>query len=264
MSVDELLPRAKELKADGPVPSINALQKTLRVGFRKAHEVHQRLTEEAAAARSRRAAGRRAALKRLSFQKNPDRRPAARRQVLPASPATTPASPVTERLAETVPEEVGKNPATAVTTSSEHSRRRVATWPLQLIALPAYVAIWAGWVALGKMTAFGKVTLLPGVSDFEIDTAITLPIGAEAYAAYAMYVLFHAHAPARARRFAAWSAGAALLIGMGGQVAYHLMAAAGMTVAPWQITTVVSCLPVAVLGAAAALVRLIRTGEDDT
>lgn len=31
-------------------------------------------------------------------------------------------------------------------------------------------------------------------------------------------------------------------------VAYHLMAQAGMARAPWAITTVVSCLPVLVLG----------------
>lgn len=142
--------------------------------------------------------------------------------------------------------------------------RRPATWPLQLIALPAYVAIWAGWVALGRLTAFGSINLLPGIGPgLTVNTAITLPVGAEAYAAYALYVLFHPGAPARARTFAAWSAGAALLIGMGGQVAYHLMAAAGMTSAPWLITTFVSCLPVAVLGAAAALVYLIRAAETE-
>jgi hypothetical protein len=35
---------------------------------------------------------------------------------------------------------------------------------------------------------------------------------------------------------------------MAGQVAYHLMAQAGMVRAPWAIITVVSCLPVLVLG----------------
>ena len=34
---------------------------------------------------------------------------------------------------------------------------------------------------------------------------------------------------------------------MAGQVAYHLLAQAGMARAPWPVTTVVSCLPVLVL-----------------
>lgn len=35
-----------------------------------------------------------------------------------------------------------------------------------------------------------------------------------------------------------------------------------MTAAPWQITTAVSCLPVAVFGLAAALVHMVRAGEE--
>jgi hypothetical protein len=64
--------------------------------------------------------------------------------------------------------------------------------------------------------------------------------------------------PARARRFAMWSAIASLVVGMAGQVAYHLLVAAGFTSAPWPVTTIVSCLPVAVLGMAAALTHLLR------
>jgi hypothetical protein len=41
------------------------------------------------------------------------------------------------------------------------------------------------------------------------------------------------------------------------------MAAAQMTLAPWQITTVVSCLPVSVFGLVAALVHMVRAGETD-
>jgi len=44
-----------------------------------------------------------------------------------------------------------------------------------------------------------------------------------------------------------WSAICSAL-GMAGQIAYHLMAKAGLARAPWAITTVVSCPPVLVLG----------------
>ena len=49
---------------------------------------------------------------------------------------------------------------------------------------------------------------------------------------------------------------------MAGQVAYHLMAQAGMARAPWPITTVVSCLPVLVLGMGTALAHLLRADAD--
>ena len=60
-------------------------------------------------------------------------------------------------------------------------------WPVVLLALPAYVAIWGGWVELGRMCGFGPVNLLPGIGDgLVVDLAITLPFGMEVYAAYAM------------------------------------------------------------------------------
>ena len=45
---------------------------------------------------------------------------------------------------------------------------------------------------------------------------------------------------------------------MAGQVSYHLLADAGATHAPWAITTVVSCLPVLVLGMGTALAHMLR------
>jgi hypothetical protein len=69
--------------------------------------------------------------------------------------------------------------------------------------------------------------------------------------------------PVRARRFARWSAVGALVLGAAGQVAYHLMTAAGVRSAPWQITTVVACLPVAVLGMGAALAHLLREHNNE-
>ncbi|WBB81285.1 ABC transporter permease [Micromonospora sp. WMMD882] len=140
--------------------------------------------------------------------------------------------------------------------------RRAVVWPVILLALPAFVAIWGGWVGLGKLTGFGKVNLLPGIgSGWVIDTAITLPIGVETYGAFALYVWLTGRVPARAARFAKWSALGSLAIGALGQVAYHLLIAAGITSAPWWITTLVACLPVAVLGMGAALAHLMHADQ---
>jgi hypothetical protein len=45
---------------------------------------------------------------------------------------------------------------------------------------------------------------------------------------------------------------------MARQVAYHLLAQAGVTHAPWAITTAMPCLPVLVTGTNAALAHLLR------
>jgi cytochrome bd-type quinol oxidase subunit 2 len=126
------------------------------------------------------------------------------------------------------------------------------------------VAIWSGWVGLGGLTGFGVVHPLPGIADdFALNSAITLPVGVEAYAAYALQTWLSGQAPPRARWFARWSAIGSLLVGAAGQVAYHVLVAAGITAAPWWITTLVACLPVAVLGMAAALRHLINAHEED-
>jgi hypothetical protein len=49
---------------------------------------------------------------------------------------------------------------------------------------------------------------------------------------------------------------------MAGQVAYHLMEQAGMARAPWAVTTVVSCLPVLVLGMGSALAHMLRADAE--
>ena len=42
-------------------------------------------------------------------------------------------------------------------------RPRSRYWLLPLVAAPAAVAIWSGWVGLGGMSGFGPVNLLPGI-----------------------------------------------------------------------------------------------------
>jgi hypothetical protein len=136
---------------------------------------------------------------------------------------------------------------------------RPVTWPVLILCLPAFVAIWGGWVEMGRLTGFGKVTLLPGILDhFQLNTAITLPIGVETYAAYALYAWLSGRAAGDARTFAKRSAIASLAVGALGQIAYHLMAAWGWASAPWPITAFVACLPVAVLGMGAALAHLMH------
>lgn len=141
--------------------------------------------------------------------------------------------------------------------------RPVRRWPVILIAAPAAVSIWSGWVGLGALCGFGVVHPLPGIADgFRLDTAITLPVGVEAYGAYALGVWMRPSAiPARARRFAKWSAVGALLLGMLGQVVFHLLAAGDAQAAPWPVVVLVSCLPVVVLGFGAGLTHLLRADE---
>ena len=138
--------------------------------------------------------------------------------------------------------------------------RQLPRWPLFLIAAPAAVAVWSGWVGLGSMCGFGPIHPLPGIWDgLRLDTAITLPVGVEAYGAYALGAWLTPGTPERARSFARRSAVGALALGMLGQVVYHLLAAAGAARAPWPVVVLVSCLPVVTLGFGAALTHLLRS-----
>ena len=94
-----------------------------------------------------------------------------------------------------------------------------------------------------------------------LNTAITLPVGVESYGAYALAAWLCPVTPGRAREFARLSAIGALALGCLGQVAYHLLAAAHMTRAPWPVTMAVACLPVVTLSFAAALTHLLRAGD---
>ena len=141
--------------------------------------------------------------------------------------------------------------------------RQLPRWPLFLIAAPAAVAVWSGWVGLGGMCGFGVIHPLPGIWDaLRLNTAITLPVGVEAYGAYALGAWLTPGTPERARSFARRSAIGALVLGMLGQVVYHLLAAAHAARAPWPVVVLVSCLPVVTLGFGAALTHLLRVVDD--
>ncbi len=119
-------------------------------------------------------------------------------------------------------------------TSQRQPVRPPRAWPLGLIGLAAAVAVWGGWVDLGRLTGFGMVQPLPGLVDgFWINSAIVLPIGIEAYGGYALRTwLSFAALSEKTRRYAGWSALASLIVGAGAQVASHLMKAVHITVAP--------------------------------
>src|SRR6266568_3645716 len=139
--------------------------------------------------------------------------------------------------------------------------RTVRSWPLLVLAAPAAAEVWSGWVGIAQKTGFGLVSPLPGIlPSLHLDTSITLPVGVEAYAAYALRAwLSGEHAiSGRTRRFAKWSAICSFALGMAGQVAYHLLAQAGAARAPWPVTMIVSCLPVLVLAMGTALAHMLR------
>jgi hypothetical protein len=143
--------------------------------------------------------------------------------------------------------------------------RTVRSWPLLVLAVPAAAEVWSGWIGIAQKTGFGLVSPLPGIwPSLHLDTAITLPVGVEAYAAYALraWLAREQAISDRTRRFAKWSAICSFALGMAGQVAYHLMSQAGVARAPWTITTVVSCLPVLVLGMGTALAHMLRADAE--
>ncbi len=115
-------------------------------------------------------------------------------------------------------------------------------------------------VRLGRLGGlFGVIHPLPGIADgFHLNTAITLPVGIEAYGAYALGAWLTPGTPAQARQFARSSALGALALGMCGQVIYHLLSAAHAARAPWPVVMLVSCIPVITLGFGGALTHLLK------
>ena len=65
--------------------------------------------------------------------------------------------------------------------------RTVRSWPLLVLAAPAAAEVWSGWVGIAQKTGFGLVSPLPGIMTWlHLDLSITLPVGVEVYAAYAL------------------------------------------------------------------------------
>lgn len=266
VQVADLIPAARQLAADlGETPSRNQIMKHFRIGAPKARAIRDALTPPDADPTPDTTPAPAAETTEPHLHAVPDPEPTEHSPAdveMPPAPgeeaspqvttATDPGTPTAPTTAATVP-------------PASEAARPVRSWPVLLLALPAFVAVWSGWVGLGELTGFGVVHPLPGIADrFTINSAITLPIGVETYAAFALRIWLSGRVPATARRFAKWSALGALVLGALGQVAYHLLEAQGVTEAPWQITTVVACLPVAVLGMGAALAHLIHAQPTET
>ena len=116
----------------------------------------------------------------------------------------------------------------------DHSKT-MRSWPLLVLAVPAAAEVWSGWVGIAQKTGFGMVSLLRGIwPSLHLDTAVTLPVGVECYAAYALRAwLATDHAISdRTRRFARRSAVFSFALGMAGQVVFHLMDQDRITTAP--------------------------------
>lgn len=114
--------------------------------------------------------------------------------------------------------------------------RGMPRWPLFLIGAPAAVAVWSGWVGLGGLCGFGPIHPLPGiVPGFQLNTAITLPVGIEAYGSYALGAWLRSSEGTTARSFGRNSAIGALILGMLGQAVYHILAAMHATRTPWPV-----------------------------
>ena len=232
----ELVSHAKQLARElGRIPSQNRLKAALHVRAERAKAVLQELDES-------------------GFDPTAPDPDSVREPAPQVSPEPIPSE---SRPSSMGPVSIAAEPAGHGDPGPVPVQRPVSRWPVILLAAPAFVAIWSGWVGVGELAGFGPVRPLPGIADgFTINSAITLPIGMETYAAYALRVWLSDGRPARARQFAKRSAIAAFVLGALGQIAYHLMTAAELTAAPWLITAAVACLPVVVLGFGAALVHL--------
>jgi hypothetical protein len=234
-AVETLIPLARDLAEQiGEIPSRNRLMKEFRVGAPKALALREALATAPVET-----------LDVVEETTRPERK--------------SDQEPTLVAVEEAPQDNPGGHPGMKIRATVG---RRPVAWPVFLLALPAFVAIWSGWVSLGELAGFGIVHPLPGIADgLTINTAITLPIGVETYAAYALWVWLSGLAPLATRRFARASAIGSLVFGAAGQIAYHLMAAADMKAAPWLITAAVACLPVAVLGMGAALAHLLHSTD---
>jgi hypothetical protein len=138
--VDELLPRAREIAAErGETPPKNALKTSLGIGWKKAVALHERLSAEVAV-------------------ETPAAGPG---EGVPGGGSTSP-DPLPDRPDPTPAETVFPQADGSPDLSPVVSRRVSRPWPILVLALPAFVAIWSGWVDLGRLTGFGVVHPLPG------------------------------------------------------------------------------------------------------
>ncbi len=167
--VEDLIPAARDL-ADrlGELPSRNRIKKELRVGGPKADAILAALT------RTDTPSATEPTPDSAVTTPDPIADPAPVADLPPVADDMPPV--VSEQAAPVV--DLGTNITTEAVPADSVDSRRAVVWPVVLLALPAFVAIWSGWVGLGGLTGFGVVHPLPGIWDsFSINSAITLRSG---------------------------------------------------------------------------------------
>jgi hypothetical protein len=224
--VDELVPAVRDWATElGELPSRNKIKQRFRVGADKANAVLAILAESGFNPTETTPPER-----PLHLVQEPTDADAESEPETTDSPTETSEASDSDREPEPTPIDIATEDApqvseavdlgTAPAATVDPVTRKVRRWPLLLLAAGAFVAIWSGWVGLGEMTGFGIVHPLPGIADgFTLDSAITMPIGVETYAAYAMRVWLARAGSRRAQRFARTSAIGSLVLGGLGQVA---------------------------------------------
>ncbi|HEX2317402.1 MAG TPA: hypothetical protein VHJ18_00300 [Streptosporangiaceae bacterium] len=133
-----------------------------------------------------------------------------------------------------------------------------AKWP-DASATPAAVAICLAGSGSAACAASASSSRCPA-SPCHLNTAITLSVGVESYAAFALGAWLTPAVAEGARRFAKWSALGAIALGMTGQVAYHLLTSAHAVKAPTIVVVLVSCMPPVTFGMAVWLAHMLRSG----
>jgi hypothetical protein len=154
---------------------------------------------------------------------------------------------------------------TSAKTMTDARRRRLPdNWPLILIGLPAAVVVWSGWIGLGELCGFTDANVTGGLFHWKVNICLALPIGVEAYAAYALKAALLPGGTAEtimAKRFARSSAIGALILSVIAQAAYHVMAADHDKRAPALLVIFVSMLPVVAIGMGATLAHMIHAAK---
>lgn len=131
--------------------------------------------------------------------------------------------------------------------------RRHPWWAWTGLYAGVIALTWPQWAALADATGFGVVQALPGITDHAaINATVTLPVGVTAYQVLAVTVLVARHGGRGVAHLAAWSAGALGLFGAVAPVLVRHGCGASVAVA---LSTVVSVLPVVLLGAAVLLLH---------